>query len=149
MHDFFHDFSGQVCRLWVDLTNEGAVCIDTHIDSRAVIAMLRTDGWYKVAQSGSHVQFKHRVKKGRVTVPHPRKEIPAPSKLDDILSCPDYADAVAILVVGVTEPRPRTVRVNVTLAEDVLRKIDRIAKEQGMSRSSFLTHAAEKVIGSR
>jgi len=77
------------------------------------------------------------------------EKIPTPSKLDDILSSPDYADAVAILVVGVTEPRPRTVRVNVTLAEDMLRKIDRVAKKQGMSRSSFLAHAAEKVIGSR
>lgn len=46
------------------------------MDSRAVIAKLREEGWYKVAQSGSHVQFKHRLKKGRVTVPHPRKDLP-------------------------------------------------------------------------
>jgi len=36
--------------------------------------------------------------------------------------------------------------INVTLPEDMLRKIDRIAKKRGMSRSSFLVHAAEKVI---
>jgi predicted RNA binding protein YcfA (HicA-like mRNA interferase family) len=47
------------------------------MDSRAIIAMLRKNGWYKVAQSGSHVQFKHRQKKGRITVPHPRKDLPA------------------------------------------------------------------------
>jgi predicted RNA binding protein YcfA (HicA-like mRNA interferase family) len=41
-----------------------------------VIAMLRKNGWYKVAQSGSHMQFKHQEKKGRVTVPHPKKDIP-------------------------------------------------------------------------
>jgi predicted RNA binding protein YcfA (HicA-like mRNA interferase family) len=46
------------------------------MNSRAVIAMLRKNGWYKVAQSGSHMQFKHQEKKGRVTVPHPKKDIP-------------------------------------------------------------------------
>jgi len=30
----------------------------------------------KVDQSGSHVQFKRPSKKGRVTVPHPKKDIP-------------------------------------------------------------------------
>ncbi|WP_424673697.1 type II toxin-antitoxin system HicA family toxin [Candidatus Binatus sp.] len=44
--------------------------------SRVVIQRLQDDGWYKVAQVGSHVQFKHPVKKGRVTVPHPNRNIP-------------------------------------------------------------------------
>lgn len=30
--------------------------------------MLAADGWYEVARKGSHRQFKHPVKKGRVTV---------------------------------------------------------------------------------
>jgi predicted RNA binding protein YcfA (HicA-like mRNA interferase family) len=30
---------------------------------------LKRDGWYKVSQKGSHAQFKHAVKKGRVTLP--------------------------------------------------------------------------------
>ena len=34
------------------------------------------DGWFKVDQTGSHIQFKHPSKKGRVTVPHPKKDIP-------------------------------------------------------------------------
>ena len=29
-----------------------------------------------MAQKGSHVQFKHPDKKGRVTVPHPERDIP-------------------------------------------------------------------------
>jgi predicted RNA binding protein YcfA (HicA-like mRNA interferase family) len=29
-----------------------------------------------VAQKGSHVQFKHSDKPGRVTVPHPKRDIP-------------------------------------------------------------------------
>ena len=44
--------------------------------SRDVITALESDGWAKVAQKGSHVQFKHPIKKGRVTVPHPQKDIP-------------------------------------------------------------------------
>lgn len=34
------------------------------------------DGWYEVNQVGSHKQFKHATKKGRVTVPHPKRDIP-------------------------------------------------------------------------
>jgi predicted RNA binding protein YcfA (HicA-like mRNA interferase family) len=46
------------------------------MDSRAVIAALEADGWSKVAQKGSHVQLKHPAKPGRVTVPHPKKDLP-------------------------------------------------------------------------
>jgi len=46
------------------------------MDSRAVIKMIENDGWYKVAQSGSHIQFRHPSKKGRVTVPHLKKDTP-------------------------------------------------------------------------
>jgi predicted RNA binding protein YcfA (HicA-like mRNA interferase family) len=35
---------------------------------REVLTMLRADGWVRVAQRGSHQQFKHPVKPGRVTV---------------------------------------------------------------------------------
>ena len=41
-----------------------------------MIAALRAAGWTAVAQKGSHVQFKHPAKTGRVTVPHPEKDIP-------------------------------------------------------------------------
>lgn len=44
--------------------------------SRSVIAALKSDGWVQVAQKGSHVQFKHPSKPGRVTVVHPKKDIP-------------------------------------------------------------------------
>jgi predicted RNA binding protein YcfA (HicA-like mRNA interferase family) len=44
--------------------------------SRDVIAALTKDGWQQVAQKGSHVQFKHPAKAGRVTVPHPKRDIP-------------------------------------------------------------------------
>lgn len=43
--------------------------------SRWVICKLEADGWFEVAQSGSHKQFRHAVKPGRVTVPHPVKDL--------------------------------------------------------------------------
>ena len=46
------------------------------MNSREVIRKLRQDGWYEVHQVGSHVQFRHPTKKGRVTVPHPKRDIP-------------------------------------------------------------------------
>jgi len=35
---------------------------------KEVIKMLSTEGWYIVAQKGSHRQFKHNDKTGKVTV---------------------------------------------------------------------------------
>jgi predicted RNA binding protein YcfA (HicA-like mRNA interferase family) len=40
-----------------------------------VIRVLEANGWTRVAQKGSHVQFKHPTRKGRVTVPHPRRDL--------------------------------------------------------------------------
>ncbi len=77
-----------------------------------------------------------------------RESIPAPSKLEDIIADPDYSDAVAILVVTVSETKPRSVRVNITVPEDMLRKIDAVAKKRGMSRSSFLVNAAQNAMAS-
>ena len=51
------------------------VCINTHVNSRDIIAKIEADGWFMVAQKGSHVQFRHKTKKGRVTVPHPKRDI--------------------------------------------------------------------------
>ena len=46
------------------------------MSSREVIQRLREDGWYEVAHEGSHKQFKHGTKTGRVTVSHPVPDIP-------------------------------------------------------------------------
>ena len=46
-----------------------------HMNSRGIIKRLKADGWFEVAQRGSHKQFKLPVKKGRVTVPHPKRDI--------------------------------------------------------------------------
>lgn len=47
--------------------------------SREVLKMLQDDGWYLVNVAGSHHQFKHPSKPGRVTVKHPDKDIPLPT----------------------------------------------------------------------
>lgn len=44
--------------------------------SADIIKILEQDGWVKCHQKGSHWQFKHPSKKGRVTVPHPKKDLP-------------------------------------------------------------------------
>lgn len=44
--------------------------------SQDIIKMLEQDGWRRYSQKGSHCQFKHAVKKGKVTVPHPKKDLP-------------------------------------------------------------------------
>ncbi|MCP3056134.1 type II toxin-antitoxin system HicA family toxin [Aurantimonas marianensis] len=46
------------------------------MDSRRVLARLLADGWVEVRQRGSHLQLKHPEKPGRVTLPHPKRDIP-------------------------------------------------------------------------
>jgi predicted RNA binding protein YcfA (HicA-like mRNA interferase family) len=43
--------------------------------SAELIRMIEADGWRQVAAKGSHWQFVHPTKPGRVTVPHPRREV--------------------------------------------------------------------------
>jgi predicted RNase H-like HicB family nuclease len=76
------------------------------------------------------------------------EQLPSPSRLEDIMSDPDYANAIAYLVVSMPDAKPRTVRVNVTVPEMTLKQIDAAAKKRGMSRSSFLVHAAQNAIQS-
>lgn len=44
--------------------------------SRELIQLIEADGWYEVEVKGSHHQFRHPCKPGRVTVPHPRHGLP-------------------------------------------------------------------------
>ena len=44
--------------------------------SYEVIRLLKNDGWYEYACVGDHHQFKHSIKPGRITVPHPKKDLP-------------------------------------------------------------------------
>ena len=44
--------------------------------STEIIKKLKADGWIEVNVVGSHHQYKHPTKPGRVTVKHPCKDIP-------------------------------------------------------------------------
>lgn len=44
--------------------------------SRELIDLIEGDGWFLVAVKGSHHQYKHPTKRGRVTVKHPDSDIP-------------------------------------------------------------------------
>jgi predicted RNA binding protein YcfA (HicA-like mRNA interferase family) len=46
------------------------------MDSSSLKKMLEKDGWYIVRTKGSHHHFKHSEKKGIVTLPHPKKDVP-------------------------------------------------------------------------
>jgi predicted RNA binding protein YcfA (HicA-like mRNA interferase family) len=43
---------------------------------RAIIKLIESDGWRQARQKGSHRQFRHPTKPGKVTVPgHPGKDL--------------------------------------------------------------------------
>ncbi|WP_202707728.1 type II toxin-antitoxin system HicA family toxin [Sporosalibacterium faouarense] len=44
--------------------------------SREIIKILKRDGWYFKRANGDHYQFIHPSKKGKVTVTHPKKDLP-------------------------------------------------------------------------
>ncbi|TYT75968.1 addiction module toxin, HicA family [Desulfobotulus mexicanus] len=46
------------------------------MNSQEIIKILIQAGWVKVSTKGSHWQFKHPEKSGRVTVSHPKKDVP-------------------------------------------------------------------------
>lgn len=51
---------------------------------RDIIKLIEEDGWYIVATRGSHRQYKHLVKVGRVTIAgHPNDDL-APGTLNSI-----------------------------------------------------------------
>jgi len=52
---------------------------------RDIMIRLREDGWYQVSQKGSHRQYKHPFKKGRVTVAGHRNDDLGPGTLNSIL----------------------------------------------------------------
>jgi predicted RNA binding protein YcfA (HicA-like mRNA interferase family) len=51
----------------------------------AVLRMLQDDGWFLIATRGSHRQYKHSAKPGRVTVPGKPNDDLAPGTLNSIL----------------------------------------------------------------
>ena len=46
------------------------------MSSSDLIRLVEKDGWVIKSVNGSHHHFKHPIKKGKVTIPHPRKDLP-------------------------------------------------------------------------
>jgi predicted RNA binding protein YcfA (HicA-like mRNA interferase family) len=44
--------------------------------SRDIIKRLKDDGWEEIGVTGSHHHYRHPKKPGKVTVPHPVKDLP-------------------------------------------------------------------------
>ena len=63
---------GNQCVCYVHQT--GAVM--PSVSSKKAIKDLQAAGWHQVARRGSHVQLKHAEKTGRITVPHPKRDLP-------------------------------------------------------------------------
>jgi predicted RNase H-like HicB family nuclease len=71
--------------------------------------------------------------------------IPEPSSLEAVMADPDNRGGVAILVAVKADPC-RSVRVNITLPQELLAQIDRYAQQHGLTRSRFLAQAAKGVL---
>ncbi|MEX0815470.1 MAG: type II toxin-antitoxin system HicB family antitoxin [Dongiaceae bacterium] len=72
--------------------------------------------------------------------------LPAPSGLETVMADPANAGAVAALVPAPATPT-RAVRLNITLDEGLLARIDAQAATLGTTRSGFLAEAARQAIG--
>jgi predicted RNase H-like HicB family nuclease len=73
--------------------------------------------------------------------------IPEPSSLEHIMTEKNNRSGVAILV-SVKTNAAKVVRINITLPEDILEKIDQFAEIHGFTRSGFLAQAAKQAMES-
>jgi predicted RNA binding protein YcfA (HicA-like mRNA interferase family) len=64
--------------IWLEILNI------SYMTAKEVIRLLKKDGWYEKDHKGSHKQFVHPIKKGKVTVPVHSGDIP-PGTLSSIL----------------------------------------------------------------
>jgi predicted RNase H-like HicB family nuclease len=70
------------------------------------------------------------------------EDLPPASALDE-LTIDDDIEEVARMLVGATLPS-RAARINVTIDEGLLARIDRAAEQSGLTRSGFLAQAARE-----
>jgi predicted RNase H-like HicB family nuclease len=70
---------------------------------------------------------------------------PEPSSLEDVMADIQNTDGVAILV-DPPKSQGKSVRVNITLTDDLIEQIDRHAGAHGLTRSGFLARAARRAL---
>lgn len=77
------------------------------------------------------------------------EDIPALRSVEELRSDPEFADdfreAVAIALVEADIPG-KSVRLNISLDENLVQRIDRKAKERGETRSGFIASAARQLL---
>lgn len=73
--------------------------------------------------------------------------IPTPSELTNLMLDPQYQDGVWMLAeIDLERVRSRSVRLNISLPEGLVRRIDAQAKARHLSRSGFLAQAASEAL---
>ena len=72
--------------------------------------------------------------------------LPEPSSLDAIMSDNANRDGVAILIDAPTAAKA-PVQLSITLAGDLVERIDRTAQADGLTRSEFIARATERALG--
>lgn len=73
-------------------------------------------------------------------------DIPVPSAFDAVVQLEVYKDAVEVFVVKAPVAASPAVRINVTIPDQMLKRIDRHAAKHGLTQSGFLVLAAKKEI---
>ena len=74
--------------------------------------------------------------------------VPAPTPLSALMVNPDYQDGIWMMVdIDTGKLKTKSVRLNVSLPEGLLRRIDEEAKNRHMSRSAFLAMSAQRELG--
>lgn len=71
--------------------------------------------------------------------------LPDPTPIEKITANPENKDAVPFLV-SLSSPKPKALKINITIPENVMDEIDSITWKTGESRSGFLTQAAREYL---
>jgi predicted RNase H-like HicB family nuclease len=73
--------------------------------------------------------------------------VPLPTPLEELARRSEYQEGVWMIVdIDLTRIRPKTVRIHISLLDSLVRRIDEYAKVHHLSRSRFLTRAAEDAL---
>jgi predicted RNase H-like HicB family nuclease len=71
--------------------------------------------------------------------------MPVPTPLDKLMSNSDYVGGIWVMVdVDVSKINTRSIRINISLPESLISRIDQEAKSRNMSRSAFLAVSAQR-----
>ena len=74
--------------------------------------------------------------------------VPSPTPLDKLMANPDYQGGIWMMVdIDTGKLKTKSVRLNVSLPEGLLRRIDDEARSRHMSRSAFLAMSAQRDFG--